>query len=305
MRKPQLFAWRLLRPRYWGLWLGYALLRLVGFLPFGAIVALGIGAGRLAMRLAPRRAHIARVNIAHCLPESPPETRELTVRRHFEALGVSLLGNALSWFWSASALRPLIHVEGLVYLQEAIATGRGVILLGAHFTDMEVGIRLLDTLVDTPIHIVYQAHSNPLLERIIVGNRDRHSGSSIKHTEIREMVKALKAGDIVWYAPDQAYGGKYTAPVPFFGIPALSNTATPRLAEISGACVVPFFMRRLSGTQGYALTLYPALDHYPSADPVADTARYYQLIELETRKAPEQYLWVHRRFKDTRPEMYR
>lgn len=305
MTEPRLFAWRFLQPRYWGIWLGYAVLRIIGLLPYGAIVLLGGLAGKLAMRIAPRRVHIASVNIAHCLPELPQETRESALRDHFKALGIALLGNAISWFWPANRLQPLIHVHGLENLKNAYEQKKGVILLGAHFTEMEVGLRLLERCIRAPIHIVYQEHKNPLMEQIITQNRNRHAASSIKHVEIREMVKALKKGDIVWYAPDQAYGGKYTAPVPFFGIPALSNTATPRLAAISGASVVPFFMHRLPGTQGYALTLYPAIDHYPSGDDIEDTARYYRLIEVETRKAPDQYLWVHRRFKDTRPELYR
>ncbi|MEK6750237.1 MAG: lysophospholipid acyltransferase family protein [Pseudomonadota bacterium] len=181
---------------------------------------------------------------------------------------------------------------------------KGVILLSAHCTDLEAGTRLLTLFLDTPLHVVYQVNENPFLERAIVDNRNRHAASSIKQNEIRDMLKALKAGDIVWYAPDQAYGGKSTAVVPFFGLPCLSNTATSRIAHLSGSPVVPFFIRRLPKAQGYVLTLYPALDNFPSGDPAADTLRFHRLIEIETRKAPEQYFWVHRRFKDTRPEMY-
>jgi KDO2-lipid IV(A) lauroyltransferase len=114
------------------------------------------------------------------------------------------------------------------------------------------------------------------------------------------MTRALKNRRAVWYAFDQNYGLKNSVFAPFFGIPAATNTATSRLAELTGAAVVPFVTRRLAdGT--YVQRIEPALQGFPSGDVQADAARLNVLIEGWVREAPEQYLWTHRRFKD-RPD---
>ena len=125
----------------------------------------------------------------------------------------------------------------------------------------------------------------------------------ISHKDIRQMIRHLKQNRIVWYAPDQGYRGKYSEIVPFFNIPAASNTATSRLAKISRAAVIPFFVRQKEDYSGYTLRLLPPLDNFPSDNPVEDTKRYHQLLEQEIMKAPAQYLWIHRRFKG-RPAQY-
>jgi KDO2-lipid IV(A) lauroyltransferase len=115
------------------------------------------------------------------------------------------------------------------------------------------------------------------------------------------MVRVLKAGGIVWYAPDQAYRGKGAQMVPFFGIPAATNTATSRLARLTGAAVLPYFAERLADRSGYRISIGPALEDFPGDDPVADTRRFHGLIEAQVRRIPEQYLWVHKRFKGLTP----
>lgn len=158
-------------------------------------------------------------------------------------------------------------------------------------------MRLLKPHTDATIYPVYQRHSNPLLEHIITSNRLLHAEAVIKHDDVRGMLRALKKNGALWYAPDQAYLGKYSELVPFFDVPAASNTATTRLAKITGAAVIPLFMRRTQDNKGYELHLMPALDAFPTEDSVQDTARYHALVEQEIIKSPQQYLWVHKRFK--------
>ncbi len=291
-------------PRYWPLWSGLALLRATTLLPMDAQLALGRRLGRLFHRLAPKRRRIAEINIDLAFPHWDAPRRRALVQAHFEAVGMALMETALCWWGTAERLRPRVTVTGLEHLRQAHGQGRGVILLGAHFTSMELGLRLLDLVRDFPAAIipVYQVHADPVMEAIITGHRRRHAAGALPHDDPRAILRALRRGAIVWYAPDQAYSGPGHALVPFFGVPAASHTATGKLARLSGAPVIPFFMRRTPDNR-YHLTLHPPFEDYPSDDPAADTLRYHHLIEQETLKAPEQYLWLHRRYKGRGPHL--
>ena len=185
-------------------------------------------------------------------------------------------------------------MQGLDHLHAALAKGRGVILVGAHFTTIEISTRVLGTVV--PLNVVFRPTKNALLSHIMFKSFCRH-GKPIPRDDIRAMVRALRNNEAVWYAPDQSYRNKGAAMVNFFGIPAASNTATSRLARISGAAVMTYFCERLPGNAGYRVVIGPPFDNFPGADPVQDVERYNRLLEAQVRRVPEQYLWVHRRFK--------
>ena len=170
-----------------------------------------------------------------------------------------------------------------------------MILLAAHFTTLEMGARLIACV--RSVHPVYKPSRNELLTEFFRARRGAGSAGVIARDDIRSMVRVLKGGGVVWYAPDQAYRGKGAEMVPLFGIPAASNTATSRLARMTGAAVLPYFVERLPGSQGYRVRIGPPLADFPSEDSVADTRRYHALIEEAVRRVPEQYLWLHKRFK--------
>jgi len=205
----------------------------------------------------------------------------------------------MCWWTPTDKLILLFQLQGKEYLDAALAKGKGVILLSAHFTTLEIGGRLLA--INTPFHVLYRSHKNPLFEAIMHQARSTHFEKAIPRNDMRGMIKSLKANTPVWYAPDQDFGRKNAVFVPFFNIPAATITSTSRLAKITGAQVVPFFQQRLPHDQGYQLNLLPALDNFPCGDDKIDTRRINEIIEQQIRKQPEQYLWVHRRFK-TRPE---
>lgn len=259
--------------------------------------------GLFLYRVSPKRRAVANKNILLCFPKLARQERENIVKKHFLSLGMSLIDNAACWWKNDQSIRDLGYIEGLEHLDNAVKEGKSVILLASHFNMLEFGLRLLKANSSHPVYAVYQPNSNPLLDKLILEGRERNAKGMISYKEIRKMIRCLKQGQIIWYAPDQGYKGKYSEMVPFFGIPAASNTATSRLAKLSGAAVIPFFVRQNADYQSYQLTLYPPLEDFPTDDPIADTERYHQLIEEEIRKAPEQYLWVHRRFKN-RPEQY-
>lgn len=285
-------------PRYWPVHIGMALGWLAAQLPFRLQILVGCGLGTLAYYLMPSRRRIARTNLGLCFPELDTDARRALLREHFRSLGLGVIETAMSWWTPTQKLHGLAHLEGLEHLHTALATGRGVILLSAHFTTLEIGGRLLS--LQAPFHVLYRRHKNAAFEAVMQRARARHFEKAISRDDMRSMLKSLKANIPVWYAPDQNYGAEHSIFVSFFNIPASTITATTRLARISGAQIVPFFQERLPGADGYRLRLYPALEHFPTDDEAADTQRINDLIEAEIRKIPAQYLWAHRRFK-TRP----
>lgn len=285
----------LLHPRYWPTWLALGALRVFEPLPFAVLVWLGRGIGTVLSRLPLPFVAVARRNLELCLPHLAPTERQRILREHFRSVGIGLFETALSWWSPDERIRRLTRLEGLEHLEAAQALGRGVILLSAHFTTLEVGARAVCSRVRA--NIMYRPTSNPVLERFLMRNRGRHAKRAIKRDDVRTLVMALKANEPVWYAPDQAYRKKGAQMVPFFGVPAATNTATSRLARMTGAAVLPYFPERLPGSAGYRMVIYPALDNFPSDDPIADAKRFNELIEAHVRKVPGQYLWLHRRFK--------
>lgn len=206
--------------------------------------------------------------------------------------------------WWAPRWR-LLHagrVIGAEYASAALAQGKGVILLGAHYTTLEISAALLANLSDVRFSIVYRRHENPVLEYLFQRQRVRSAAQAIARDDMKAMVRALRAGHVVWFAPDQNFGHKHGLFSPFFGVAAATNTATSRLASLTGAAVVPFASRRRRGTLAdYEVEFLPALDDFPSDDLQHDIDRLNRLLEAQIRRAPEQYLWIHRRFKDRPP----
>jgi KDO2-lipid IV(A) lauroyltransferase len=290
---------RLLAPRHWPSWLGVALLRATVLLPYPLQLATGRAIGHLVRLFARQRRHITQVNIDLCFPELDAQARHRMLVDNFISMGIGMLEMGMSWWGSERRLRRLVQIEGLEHLQQALQAGHGAILLSAHFTTLEIGGRLLALF--TPFRVLYREHKNPVMERIIRRGRDRATRGTIARDDLLAMRRSLRGNIPVWYAPDQDFGLSKGIFVPFFGIPAATITATSRLARAGRTPVVPFVQTRLPGTQGYRLTLYPALEHFPGATVEADTIRINRLLEELIRAQPEQYLWAHRRFK-TRPQ---
>jgi KDO2-lipid IV(A) lauroyltransferase len=296
---------RLLLPQYWPTWIGLAILRVLSALPFTVLLKLGKGLGTTLRLLLGSFNRTARRNLELCLPDLAPAEREYLITRHFHSLGIALLETGMSWWASDERIRSLAKVEGREHLDAALARGKGAILLSAHFTTLEVGARIMAA--TTPINIMYRPTKNELLAFFLARNRSRHTRRAIRRDDVRTLVTALRANEIVWYAPDQSYRKKGAEMVRLFGIPAATNTATSRLAGMTGAAILPYFVERLPGTRGYRAVIHPALENFPTDSPVADAERFNHFIEQQVRLVPEQYLWIHRRFKgltDDYPDYY-
>jgi Kdo2-lipid IVA lauroyltransferase/acyltransferase len=286
---------RLLAPRYWPTWAGLGLLRLLALLPYPVVIALGGLLGRLMRLVALRFVRTARRNLELCFPELDAQARARLLDRHFASLGIALLEVPLAWWSTPERIARLAHVEGREHLEAARARGRGVLLLTAHFTPMEMAGRVIASVA--PVGFLYRPTSNEVLAYALGRFRTAHGGHPIPRDDIRAFIGALRNKECVWYAPDQSYRKKGAQMVRLFGIPAATNTLTSRLARTTGAPVLPYFLQRLPGTQGYRAVIHPPLEDFPSDDAVADTERLNHLIEAQVRLVPEQYLWIHRRFK--------
>ncbi len=287
------WPWRSLLPKYWPAWVGLGLLRLLAQLRYPTLLRIGAALGGALGRLPSPQRRVVRRNLALCLPELDAQTRETIVAQHFREAGISLGETALAWFAPPSRLLALVRFDGLAELDRWQSAGRGVILLAAHFTTLELGARFVTAA--RRVHAVYKPSSNLLVDAAF--RRYRMSAGMVASDDIRAMVRVLRAGGAVWYAPDQAFRAKGALMVPFFDVPAASNPATSRLARMTDAVVLPYFVERLPGDDGYVVRIGAALEDFPSDDAVADTLRHHRLIEAEARRIPVQYLWLHKRFK--------
>lgn len=288
----------LLAPRHWPAWLGLGLIWLLARVPHAALLRLGRALGGLLGRVLRSRRRVAARNIALCFPNWTEAQRARLVDDCLRDAGVMLVEFALAWMGSERALARIpATIEGLDHLRAAQAEGRGVLLVGAHFSHLELAARLVSRRI--PIAGMYRPHGDAAFEWAIRRARARYATAMFRKDELRATVRHLKNGGALWYAPDQDMRGKDSVFVPFFGVPASTITATHHLARLSGARVVPFFHRR-NADGSYALRLEAPLATVPSDDATADTAQVSAAIERMVREAPAQYLWIHQRFK-TRP----
>jgi Kdo2-lipid IVA lauroyltransferase/acyltransferase len=293
------FRRELLYPQHWPTWIGLGIFRALALLPLSWQLALGRGIGWLAGQLLRSRRHIVRVNLRLCFPDLPEAERERLVNAHFRSLGSGLFELAFAIFASDARFRPHGEVVGLEHLDAARAGGSGIVLLTWHFTTQEIGGRVIATVAQRPLHAMYRPIKNPVIDYCLHRWRENRSGApALPRDDLRAIVRALRKGGMVWYAPDQARDEKVSVMAPFYGIPVPTVGATPRLAQMGRARVVPYFPMRVNGR--YRATFLPALDNFPSGDDAADTARINRLLEDCIRQCPEQYFWVHRRFKRLR-----
>ena len=280
--------------------IAFAFMWLVHWLPLGAQAAIGNFAGTLAYWLIPGRRKVIRVNLAKCFPQMPEEERERLGREHFRYFMRSFIERGLVWWASRERFLRLFKLEGGENLR--VLAGKPVILLAPHFVGVDAACTRVSC--DFPLAGMYQHQKDPLFDALLLRGRTRFQPTGLaisRQGGVRQVLAALKARIPVYFAPDLDFGRKDAVFVPFFGVEAATVTSVSRLAKASGATVVPVVTRMLPGGEGYVTTILPALENFPTEDPVADTRRINEFIEAQVRKMPEQYYWVHKRFK-TRPE---
>ncbi len=275
------------------MWIGLGLLRIVSLLPW-SLQRLGARTlGAFIYYLLPIRRKVVLTNLRICFPALSETERQVIARRHYQSLVLGVLEMARCW-WRSPATLPPHRIEGLDLLRAAVAQGKGVLLVSGHFTTLEITGRMLTLAV--PVSCLYRDPNNPVLANMLRRHRASWTRQAIEMRDLKGLLGALRQGEVVWYAPDQ---GKRTAQselLPFFGEPCITNTSTPRLAEMTGAAVLTFYAQRLPDAT-YILRIRHAPAGVPSGDPVRDTQKLIGELEAAVNQAPEQYFWVHRRFK--------
>jgi KDO2-lipid IV(A) lauroyltransferase len=272
---------------------------LLHFLPFRVLVWIGTSMGSLLYLLAAERRRVGAINLKLCFPDLSDAARTELLRDHFRMFSRGLIERSLLWWSSAERIRSLIRVEGVEHF-EALKD-KPAILLTPHFVGMDVGGQWIAQHTDTVC--MYANQKNRYLTELLLKKRARFRNQRLysRQQGLRPILKGMRAGMPFIYPPDQDQGIKDGAFIPFFGVPAATMTSVPRIAQMTGAKVLPSITRLLPGGEGYVLTFYPPWENYPSGDDIADTRRMNAFIEDRVREMPEQYFWLHKRFK-TRPE---
>ncbi len=272
------------------------------WLPLSVLSLLGRLLGVVSYFLVLPRKRVAATNLALCFPELDESARRRLLLRHFQALGRSMLERGLLWWASPERLRRIIRFEGEEHLRTLVEAGAPVILLAPHFIGLDAGGARVAMSFDS-VSMYARQKKNPVLSDRLYRARRRFGDQVLlsRKDGIRSVVKVMKSGRPFYYLPDMDYGKKDAIFVPFFGVEAATITGLSRLARVTGARVLPCVTRMLPGGAGYVLEIGPAWENFPTNDIEADTRRMNDWIEAVARTMPEQYYWVHRRFK-TRPD---
>ncbi len=299
-RKP---LFNFLSPVHWGEWLLIGGLRFFCVLPWKWQLALSRPWGFILKHTMKRRRLIAEKNIALCFPDHDARQREALLNNHFRSLGTSIFEAGLAWWADDQRLAGMVRRDGLENLQKARSRGKGVILFSAHFTTVELAPRLisLDCVMSGP----YRRLSLPLLDEIMYRGRSRFAGQQVDKMNIRQVIKGLRNGDNIYYLPDQSHTGANSIASAFFGVPAPTNTTLSRLLTATGASCLPCLVLRERDDAGecrYRVRYFEPLTEFPK-QPQEAADLLNSIIETWVRQAPEQYFWIHRRFKN-HPGLY-
>ena len=277
----------------------FALMWLIHFLPLGAQAAIGNALGSALYWLIPERRRVTRINLAKCFPRMDPAARERLARAHFRAFTRSFVERGLLWWAPRGRIERLVRLEGLEHLRALGDTP--AILFVPHFVGLDAGGTRLGCEVDAVA--MFARQKDPLFTRLLRHGRTRFGNQRLvsRQEGVRAAIQAMRRERRpLFYLPDLDHGLRNALFVPFFGVPAATVPGLSRIAKLAGAKVLPCVARMLPGGAGYLLRMEPPWEDFPTGDVEADTRRMNAYIEKVALEMPEQYLWMHKRFK-TRP----
>jgi KDO2-lipid IV(A) lauroyltransferase len=284
-------------PRYIPTWIGLGLLRILALLPIPWQLAIGKTLGQIMARLLKRRRHITEVNIRLCFPEFSPEEQENLVDRSFEAMAMGVMESGMAWWGSDRSLRAVSRMDGMELIEAAQKEGRGILLFGAHFSSIELSGRMCT--LHMRASATYQHQKNRAFDYVMQGSRRRYIDQLIHKREMRKMIRSLRDGNIVWYAPDQDFGREGSVFAPFFGKPAATLATAGQLLSLTGARPL-FYRHHRELVDGKVLYLGEISDPFQDGfgkDELANATLFNRALEEAIRIHPEQYLWAHERFR--------
>ena len=272
---------------------------LLHFLPLAVLARIGAIAGLAFMALGRERREVARTNLALCFPGWDKARREAVLRAHFRALGRSFVEAGIVWWGSEERIRRIVRIEGEEHARAQ--GGRRIILLVPHFVGIEMeGLRMS---MECKGMAVYSHQKNRVFDEFLVRVRSRFPDTLMvaRQEGVKTLLRGFKDGRLLQLSPDLDLGPRDAIFVPFFGVQAATVTALSRLARLGDAVIVPVVVCQLPGSEGSVMRMYPAWENFPGESVEADTRRMNAFIEERVLEMPEQYYWVHKRFK-TRPE---
>jgi KDO2-lipid IV(A) lauroyltransferase len=256
----------------------------------------GAFGGSIIYIVAHKRRAIAAKNLELCFPQLNSVEQQKLLRAHFSSLGRALFESGLAYYAPDEKLRPLLKIDGLQNLEAALSRGHGAILVAAHFTSMELCGRLLG--LEAEYDAVIRPFSNPDIDTIVDAGRRRAVERAIPKKNFKQFLRGLKANRAVLITVDQATTASNKVMAKFFGVPAATSVNAARIAQKTGAAVLPVLWFREADLSGYRVEIGEPIAGFPTGDPLVDASRINSLIEDQVRRAPEQYYWIHRRFKN-------
>ncbi|MCY7295569.1 LpxL/LpxP family Kdo(2)-lipid IV(A) lauroyl/palmitoleoyl acyltransferase [Alteromonas sp. a30] len=289
---------KLLHPKHWLTWFFVGLAYLISWLPYPILKYLGKGLGKLLQKLAKSRVKVARRNLALSFPDMPESQREAILQANIESAGLAMIETIMGWWWPDWRIRRIGEVEGFEHVEAVLAKGKGVLGLATHNMSLEVGCRVAG--LKQPSVAFYRRHDNPVIEFLQYRGRARSNRYLIHKRDLRSLFTALNNKEICFYLPDQDYGPRSSVFVPFFAVPEVATTLGPKIIASRSNCETVFIASIRTKT-GYKVKFYPGLKDFPSEDDIKDMTKVNQKIEQMILEYPEQYLWMHKRYK-TRPK---
>ena len=290
-----------IHPKNWLIVLGLLCTRIIVLLPFRIIVTIGQAMGLLLYRISSSRLQVARKNIELCFPTLSATEQNHLVKQHFISLGIGFFEVGMARWKSNQSLKKIIEIKGIEHLIRAVKKNRGVILMSAHFTMLEISALIGRNEIvqeDLPPMVgMFRLGKNSIINQFFRNTRLRSTESLVTKFEVKDLIRALKDKKLVWYASDQSFTGKNAISVNFFKHPAMTNPGIIRIAKITGSPVLPYFPSRLANGKGYVLEVLPEIESFPSEDTNNDMKKIHALLEQHILQNPEQYYWIHRRFK--------
>ncbi|PSU27206.1 LpxL/LpxP family Kdo(2)-lipid IV(A) lauroyl/palmitoleoyl acyltransferase [Photobacterium phosphoreum] len=295
------FSYSLLHPRYWGTLMLLALMYLLSLLPYRVQFFLGKHIGRLAIKLMKNRRHTIYRNLELCFPLMSASERESLVKKNIDNSGLALFETGMAWFWSDARVSRHVTIKGMEHMEQLEREGKGALMVAVHSMNLELGARAFG--IKKTGMGVYRPNNNPCFDYFQYQGRSRSNRTLIDRKDVKGMLRALKTGERVWYAPDHDYGLRRSTFAPLFAVEqACTTTGTSLLVDASHCAVVPFTMVRDDDKAGhYTLTICQPVEGFPHKDPEAAAVFINKIVEQSIMTAPSQYMWLHRRFKN-RPE---
>ncbi len=300
--KPK-FSISLLHPRNWGVWLGFGLLALiVNVLPYRLLLPLGQSLGKLGMRYGKKRVHIAKRNLELAFPEKTAEDIDRIVTENFKNTGLALIETGITWFWPTWRFKKILVIKDIDVLREKAAEGKGVLLCCVHALNLEITARAC-AVIGFAGYGVFRPHSNPAYNFIQCWGRTHNGHQLVDRKDVKKMIRVLRNGEYLFYLPDHDYGRKKSAFVPFFAVEdACTTTGTSILAYATECAIIPGSgFRNDQGKYEFIADKCIRAD-YPQNDEVAAAAYMNKYVEELILRAPEQWMWLHKRYKTMQDE---